>query len=59
MSELKPLHVINVFIEPWFREEIIEHVLADFSVYTTEPRKELAETLKMRVGLKQLIGITH
>ncbi|MFA5611235.1 MAG: hypothetical protein WDA04_00045 [Anaerolineaceae bacterium] len=49
MSELKPLHVINVFIEPWFREEIIENVLADFSVYTTETRKELAETLKTEV----------
>ncbi|MCK9245582.1 MAG: hypothetical protein M0P11_01340 [Anaerolineaceae bacterium] len=49
MSELKPMHVINVFIEPWFREEIIENVLADFSVYTAETRKELAETLKSKV----------
>lgn len=49
MSELKPMHVINVFIEPWFREEIIENVLADFSVYTAETRKELAETLKSEV----------
>ncbi|NLE84082.1 MAG: hypothetical protein GX603_06160 [Chloroflexi bacterium] len=49
MSELKPLHAINVFIEPWFREEIIENVLADFSVYSDDSRKELVETLKSEV----------
>lgn len=46
MSNKQALHVINVFIEPWFREEIIEKVLEDFSKYTEESRKELAETLK-------------
>jgi len=49
MSELKPLHVINVFIEAWFRQEIIEKVLTDFSQYTSEVRKELAGTLKSEV----------
>lgn len=49
MSELKPLHVINVFIEAWFRQEIIEKVLTDFSLYTSEVRKDLAETLKSEV----------
>lgn len=49
MSEKEPLHVINVFIEPWFRLEIIEKVLEDFSLYTDESRKELAETLKSDV----------
>ena len=49
MSDLKPLHAINVFIEPWFREEIVENVLADFSVYSDESRKELVETLKSEV----------
>lgn len=46
MSNKQALHVINVFIEPWFREEIIEKVLEDFSKYTEESRNELAETLK-------------
>lgn len=46
MSELKPLHTINVFIEPWFRDEIIGAVLEDFSVYPEELRKELVENLK-------------
>lgn len=49
MSELKPLHTINVFIEPWFREEIVEAVLEDFSIYPEELRKELVETLKAEV----------
>lgn len=49
MSELQPLHVINVFIEAWFRQEIIEKVLTDFSPYTSETRKDLAETLKSEV----------
>ena len=49
MSELRPLHVINVFIESWFRQEIIEMVLNDFSVYSDEVRKALAETLKTEV----------
>lgn len=49
MSELKPLHVINVFIEPWFLQEIIESVLTDFSVYSDEVRKALAQTLKNEV----------
>lgn len=49
MSEKQPLHVINVLIEPWFRQEIIEKVLEDFSLYTEESRKELAETLKSDV----------
>ncbi|MDD2521568.1 MAG: hypothetical protein PHW11_01930 [Anaerolineaceae bacterium] len=49
MSELQPLYVINVFIEAWFRQEIIENVLTDFSVYSDEVRKNLAETLKTEV----------
>ena len=46
MNNKQAFHAINVFIEPWFREEIIENVLEDFSKYTEESRKELAETLK-------------
>jgi len=49
MSELRPLHVINVFIESWFRQEIIENVLTDFSVYSDDVRKALVETLKTEV----------
>lgn len=49
MSELKPLHTINVFIEPWFREEIIEVIFEDFSVYPDNLRKELVETIKTEV----------
>lgn len=49
MSDLKPLHVINVYIESWFRQEIIEKVLTDFSAYSSEVRKALAETLKSEV----------
>ena len=49
MSELQPLHVINVYIEAWFRQEIIEKVLTDFSPYSSEVRKALAETLKNEV----------
>ncbi len=49
MSELQPLHVINVFIEAWFRQEIIDKVLTDFSPYSSEVRKALAETLKSSV----------
>jgi hypothetical protein len=49
MNELKPLHVINVFIESWFRQEIIEKVLTDFAAYSSDVRKALAETLKSEV----------
>ncbi len=49
MSELKSLHVINVYIEAWFRQEIVENVLNDFSVYDPEVRKALAETVKEEV----------
>lgn len=49
MSDLKPLHIINVFIEPWFRQEIINTVLEDFSIYPDALRKELVETLKSEV----------
>ena len=49
MSELKPLHTINVFIEPWFREEIIKAIILDLSVHPDEIRKELVETIKVEV----------
>ena len=49
MNELKPMHVINIYIESWFRQEIIENVLTDFSAYSDEVRKTLAETLKSEV----------
>lgn len=49
MSERKPLHIINVFIEPWFRKEIIATVLKDLSSYPEELRKELVETIKREV----------
>lgn len=49
MSDLKPLHIINVFIEPWFRQEIIDTVLEDFSIYPEDLRKELVSKLKNEV----------
>lgn len=49
MSDLKPLHAINVYIEPWFREEILTLTLEDFSGYTAEIRKELTSTVKNEV----------
>jgi len=49
MSELKPLHAINVYIEPWFREEIITKIFEDFSVYPESLRKELVEAVKTEV----------
>lgn len=49
MSDLKPLHIINVYIEPWFRQEIVDTVLEDFAVYPDELRKKLVETLKSEV----------
>ncbi len=49
MSDLKPLHIINVFIESWFRQEIINAVLEDFSIYPDALRRELVETLKSEV----------
>lgn len=49
MSELRPLHVINVYIEPWFREQIILKVFEDFSLYPETLRKELVESVKNEV----------
>lgn len=49
MSELKPLHAINVYIEPWFREEIITKIFEDFSLYPEPLRKELVESVKNEV----------
>ncbi|HHX09630.1 MAG TPA: hypothetical protein GX730_09430 [Chloroflexi bacterium] len=49
MSELQPLHAINVYIEPWFREEIITKIFEDFSLYPEPLRKELVESVKNEV----------
>lgn len=49
MSDLKPLHIINVYIEPWFRQEIVDTVLQDFTVYPDDLRKKLVETIKSEV----------
>ncbi len=51
MEELRPALALNVFIEPYFRKEILEKVFENLNTLPAELRRELVADVKEKVRI--------
>ena len=51
MEDLKPAVALNVFIEPYFRKEILQKVFENLDAVPSELRRELIADVKDKVRI--------